>query len=60
MNMPGIDELQALSSVFDSIEREDYDIVVFDTAPMGHTMRLLQRLQTLLANAAKRFVDPME
>jgi arsenite-transporting ATPase len=41
MNVPGIDELQALSSLFDSIERDEFDVVVFDTAPTGHTMRLL-------------------
>lgn len=39
--MPGIDEVQVLSSLFGSIETEDYDIVIFDTAPTGHTMRLL-------------------
>jgi arsenite-transporting ATPase len=42
MNLPGVDELQALSSLFDSIDKDDFDIVVFDTAPTGHTMRLLQ------------------
>lgn len=39
--MPGIDEVQVLSSLFGSIETEDYDVVIFDTAPTGHTMRLL-------------------
>lgn len=42
LSMPGVDELQVMSSLFDSIERDEYDVVVFDTAPTGHTMRLLQ------------------
>jgi arsenite-transporting ATPase len=42
MNLPGMDELNALSSLFDSIERDEFDVVVFDTAPTGHTMRFLQ------------------
>ncbi|KAH0792468.1 ATPase GET3 [Histomonas meleagridis] len=42
MAMPGVDEMQVLSSLFDSIEKDEFDIVVFDTAPTGHTMRLLQ------------------
>jgi arsenite-transporting ATPase len=41
-SLPGMDEIHALSSLFDSIERDDFDVVVFDTAPTGHTMRLLQ------------------
>lgn len=42
MSLPGVDELQALSSLFDSVEKDEFDVVVFDTAPTGHTMRLLQ------------------
>ena len=42
LSMPGVDELQVMSSLFDSIERDEFDVVVFDTAPTGHTMRLLQ------------------
>ena len=42
MNLPGVDELMVLSALFASIERDEYDVVVFDTAPTGHTFRLLQ------------------
>jgi arsenite-transporting ATPase len=45
-SLPGMDELHALSSLFDSIERDEFDVVVFDTAPTGHTMRLLQLPQS--------------
>lgn len=41
-SFPGIDEFKALVSLFNSVERDDYDVVVFDTAPTGHTMKLLQ------------------
>lgn len=40
-NFPGIDEMQALSSLFESVSKDDYDVVIFDTAPTGHTMKLL-------------------
>ena len=40
-SFPGIDEVQALGNIFKTIEKNAYDIVVFDTAPTGHTMKLL-------------------
>ena len=42
LEIPGIDEAATMLSLFSSIESEVYDVVVFDTAPTGHTMRLLQ------------------
>merc|ERR1712195_21790 len=40
--IPGIDEATALSSVIGLIESGTYDTIVFDTAPTGHTLKLLQ------------------
>lgn len=40
--VPGVDEATALSSVIDLIESGKYDTIVFDTAPTGHTLKLLQ------------------
>lgn len=40
--LPGMDEVNALYALFNVIEHDDYDNVVFDTAPTGHTMKLLQ------------------
>jgi arsenite-transporting ATPase len=37
---PGIDELFAVLSVVDA--RADFDVIVVDTAPTGHTLRLLE------------------
>lgn len=39
---PGLDELVALANVLDSNSMAaDYDVVIVDTAPTGHTLRLL-------------------
>eukprot|EP00511_Aplanochytrium_stocchinoi_P010308 CAMPEP_0204865282 /NCGR_PEP_ID=MMETSP1348-20121228/7189_1 /ASSEMBLY_ACC=CAM_ASM_000700 /TAXON_ID=215587 /ORGANISM="Aplanochytrium stocchinoi, Strain GSBS06" /LENGTH=600 /DNA_ID=CAMNT_0052016383 /DNA_START=92 /DNA_END=1895 /DNA_ORIENTATION=+ len=46
-SVPGIDEAMALSSVLSYIESGEYSLLVFDTAPTGHTIRLLQ-LPTVL------------
>lgn len=40
-SMPGFDELKTLSTLFELLGKDEYDVVVFDTAPTGHTMRLL-------------------
>jgi len=39
--IPGIDEATALSSAITYIESGKYDLIVFDTAPTGHTLKLL-------------------
>lgn len=40
-NLPGLDELIALVNIFKIVETHQFDCVVFDTAPTGHTLRLL-------------------
>ena len=48
INPPGIDEAFALLKVLEIIETEhDYDLVIFDTAPTGHTLRFLSLPETL-------------
>jgi arsenite-transporting ATPase len=48
MSPPGIDEVFALLKVLEFIETEhDYDLVIFDTAPTGHTLRFLSLPETL-------------
>ena len=39
--IPGIDEATALSAAITHIESGKYDMIVFDTAPTGHTLKLL-------------------
>jgi len=38
---PGIDETAAFDKFMQFMTTDEYDIVVFDTAPTGHTLRLL-------------------
>ena len=57
---PGLDELVALANVLDPKYAKEYDVIVVDTAPTGHTLRMLQLpqfldgfLQTLLTLRSK-------
>ncbi|MBN2496927.1 MAG: ArsA family ATPase [Deltaproteobacteria bacterium] len=38
---PGVDEYVSLELMLDLMSSDEYDMVVFDTAPTGHTLRLL-------------------
>ncbi len=51
--IPGIDEATALSSAIHHIESNQYDIIVFDTAPTGHTLKLLGMPDILQAGIEK-------
>ncbi|TFG24491.1 MAG: arsenic-transporting ATPase [Promethearchaeota archaeon] len=47
-NVPGIDETLALLKVLEFIETDhEYDLIIFDTAPTGHTLRFLSLPETL-------------
>jgi arsenite-transporting ATPase len=41
LSVPGLDELMALFKISSWIETRQYDCIVVDTAPSGHTLRLL-------------------
>ncbi len=41
LSLPGLDELMALLSIAGWAESRAYDLIVLDTAPTGHTLRLL-------------------
>eukprot|EP01052_Picozoa_sp_SAG31_P013822 SAG31_NODE_842_length_11586_cov_9.084966_7_plen_158_part_00 len=51
--VPGIDEATALTSTIEHIESGRYDTIVFDTAPTGHTLKLLQLPAVLQAGLDK-------
>eukprot|EP00986_Skeletonema_menzelii_P001675 scaffold460_cov81-Skeletonema_menzelii.AAC.15 len=51
--VPGIDEATALSSAIQHIESDNYDMIVFDTAPTGHTLKLLGMPEILEAGIEK-------
>jgi arsenite-transporting ATPase len=41
-SFPGIDEANNLRYIAKLLDNFDYDVVIFDTAPTGHTLRLLE------------------
>src|SRR3989304_1400360 len=54
---PGIEEEYMLSYILELVEGAQYDLVVWDTAPAGHTLRLLHLPQIFLKHleAATKF-----
>jgi arsenite-transporting ATPase len=47
MSPPGSDEALAFSKVLEFIQTTEYDFIIFDTAPTGHTLRLLSLPEVL-------------
>ncbi|MCX8119103.1 MAG: ArsA family ATPase [Desulfobacterota bacterium] len=54
---PGIEEEYMLNYILELVESDQYDLVVWDTAPAGHTLRLLHLPQIFLKHleAATKF-----
>jgi arsenite-transporting ATPase len=48
LSLPGLDELMAIIKIADILESNNYDLIVLDTAPTGHTMRLLDLPEQML------------
>lgn len=42
VSLPGIDEATALSTIVNRLQSSRYGAVIFDTAPTGHTLKLLE------------------
>ena len=39
---PGLDEIMALAKIVELMKSGEYDLIILDTAPTGHTIRLLE------------------
>ena len=52
LDIPGLDEIMSLKKITDFMEVTDYQLYIVDTAPTGHTLRLLT-LPELLDNWIK-------
>lgn len=58
LSLPGVDELAALLELRRIADRGRWDVVVVDTAPTGHTLRLLETPEALTRIA--RVLDEMQ
>ena len=58
-SMPGIDEALGFLSLTKEIKKMDFDVVVFDTAPTGHTSKLLSYPQILKKSYDNMINRPM-
>lgn len=52
LDIPGLDEIMGLKKIIDFMDSQEYDLYIVDTAPTGHTLRLLT-LPDLLDNWIK-------
>lgn len=58
-NMPGVDEAMGFLYLIKEINKMDYDKIIFDTAPTGHTSKLLSYPQILKKSYQDMLNKPM-
>jgi len=58
-SIPGIDEATSFGQMLKSLDQYDFDVIIFDTAPTGHTLRLLN-LPNILEKAIVKLIELKE
>jgi len=59
MAPPGLDEIIALAKISDYIKDNEYDLIIIDTAPTGHLIRLLE-MPDILNSWFRAFIDVLK
>jgi arsenite-transporting ATPase len=55
-SVPGIDEAMSFAELMNTVDDMAYDLIIFDTAPTGHTLRLLN-FPNLLERGLEKIVS---
>lgn len=58
-SIPGIDEASSFGAIMKSLDQYKFDLIIFDTAPTGHTLRLLD-FPRILDKGIKKMIELRE